>query len=143
MSNRRQKRQRTVAIWLILSLILSFLIGALAITPGPAVAAETPAVVVDTDGDGVENNADQDVDGDGLVNGQDDDIDGDGIANFDDANPIDTNEIDSNAPQKPIRPAGSSEGFFESTAWIWISSFMVAASVFAAWISYKKQRKNQ
>lgn len=123
MSNRRQKRQRAIAIWLILSLILSFLIGALAITPGPAGAAETPAAVVDTDGDGIENNQDPEIDGDGLVNGEDDDIDGDGIENFDDVDPIGTNGGEGIDEQKPVRPAGSPNEF-------WLYSQPVSGIVF-------------
>lgn len=141
MSNKRQKRQRTIAIWLILSLILSFLIGALAITPSPAGAAKNSAEIVDTDSDGLENNLDPDVDGDGLVNGEDEDIDGDGIANFDDADPVDTTNIDSDDPQKPIRPTGDLAVFFTDTAWIWISIFMALASFFATWITVHRRSK--
>ena len=36
---------------------------------------------IDTDGDGIKNTHDDDIDGDGLQNDEDDDIDGDGIAN--------------------------------------------------------------
>jgi hypothetical protein len=143
MSNKRQKRQRTIAIWLILSLILSFLIGALTVTPSPAGATETPAAAVDTDGDGIENNLDPDVDGDSIVNGEDDDIDGDGIGNFDDADPIDTTDIDSNDPQKPIRPSGGVADFFADTAWIWISIFMTIVSFVATWITVRRRTKNR
>lgn len=141
MSERRQKRQRAIAIWLILSLILSFLIGALAITPSPAGAAETPApaLVFDTDGDGIENNEDPDVDGDGLVNGEDEDIDGDGIDNFDDADPIDTTDIDSNAPQKPVRPAGFQEG----QAQIWWAILGGSLAGFGGIFGYFRLRKNR
>jgi hypothetical protein len=139
MGERRQKRQPAIAIWLILSLILSFLIGALAITPSPAGAAETPAAVVDTDGDGIENNQDSDVDGDGFVNGEDEDIDGDGIANFDDADPIDTTDIDSNAPQKPIRPAGVQE----EQAQIWWAILGGTLAGLVGVFSYFRLRKNR
>lgn len=145
----RSQRQKIVAIWLILSLVLSLLVGALSIRPTPAGAAESVQnskqrlhnELVDTDQDGIENNADSDVDGDGIINGEDDDIDGDGISNFDDADPIDTTDIDSNAPEKPIRPAGAGDGFFQKTAWIWISLAMVAASILAVVISAKNRRK--
>ena len=112
----REKRIRLVAISIIAALLLSLLAGALSFTPTPvASASEAKSVqinaadqdLVDTDGDGLENNQDPDVDGDGVVNGEDPDIDGDGIENFEDADPIDTTDVDSNAPQKPIRPAGS------------------------------------
>lgn len=145
----REQRLRIVAIWIILSLILSFLVGALAFTPssaGAAQFAQTPPLsaksqAVDTDGDGIENNADPDVDGDGIVNGLDDDIDGDGISNFDDADPIDTTDIDSNAPQKPQRPSGTAENIFQNSAWVWISSVMVLASFFAAFFTIKRRKK--
>ncbi|MEK6976758.1 MAG: sialidase family protein [Candidatus Thermoplasmatota archaeon] len=39
----------------------------------------TPVGPLDTDGDGVPNNEDDDLDGDGLANGEDDDLDGDGV----------------------------------------------------------------
>lgn len=117
---KREKFIRTGAIVIVLALLLSLLAGALSFAPATSAAAAQVSVLgksvqvfsadqelVDTDGDGVENNADPDVDGDGLVNGEDPDIDGDGIENFEDADPIDTTDVDSNAPQKPIRPAGS------------------------------------
>jgi hypothetical protein len=105
MSERRQKRQRAIAIWLILSLILSFLIGALAITPSPAGAAETPApaLAFDTDGDGIENNLDPDIDGDGEINATDNDIDGDGKANSLDGDPAGTNGFEVDPPNLPGR----------------------------------------
>jgi len=39
---------------------------------------------IDTDGDGIFNDIDEDIDGDGIANCNDEDIDGDGIANEDD-----------------------------------------------------------
>lgn len=123
----REKTIKTGAILIVLALVLSLLAGALSFSPTtPATAAESQSVQiyaadsepVDTDGDGIENNGDPDVDGDGIVNGLDDDIDGDGITNFDDADPVDTNNIDSNAPEKPIRPAGSGESMDQDQAWI-------------------------
>lgn len=146
----REKRIRLVAISIIAALLLSLLAGALSFTPAPpASAAETKSVhilsadqeLVDTDGDGIENNQDPDVDGDGIINGEDPDIDGDGIENFDDADPIDTTDVDSNAPQKPIRPAGAGVTFVQSTVWIWISLSLVAASVISASLLAKRRKK--
>ena len=97
--------------------------------------------LVDTDGDGIENNQDPDVDGDGIVNGEDPDIDGDGIENFDDADPIDTTDVDSNAPQKPIRPAGAVDKFIQESAWIWISISMLVASALAGFVFTKIRKK--
>ena len=146
----REKRIRLVAISIIAALLLSLLAGALSFTPAPpASAAETKSVhissadqeLVDTDGDGLENNQDPDVDGDGIVNGEDPDIDGDGIENFDDADPIDTTDVDSNAPQKPVPQAGAGDTFVQSTAWIWISLSLVAASVISASLLAKRRKK--
>lgn len=146
----RERRIRLVAISIIAALLLSLLAGALSFTPTPvASASEAKSVqinaadqdLVDTDGDGVENNADPDVDGDGIVNGEDSDIDGDGIENFDDADPIDTTDVDSNAPQKPIRPAGAGDTFVQQTAWIWISLSLVAASAISASLLAKRRKK--
>ena len=145
--NSRNKRLRWVSISIILALILSLLVGALSVTPTvPASAAgfsahSTDSELVDTDGDGIENNADSDVDGDGIVNGEDPDIDGDGIENFSDADPIDTTDVDSNAPEKPIRPVGAGDIFVQSTAWIWISLSLVAASVISASLLAKRRKK--
>ena len=146
----REKRIRLVAISIIAALLLSLLAGALSFTSSPtASAAETKSVqihsadqeLVDTDGDGLENNQDSDVDGDGIVNGEDPDIDGDGIEKFDDADPIDTTDVDSNAPEKPIRPPGAGDTFVQSTAWIWISLSLVAASVISASLLAKRRKK--
>lgn len=99
----RAQRQKIVAIWIILSLILSLLVGALSITPSPAGAAETPAAsqVFDTDGDGIENNLDPDIDGDGVINADDADIDGDGKANNQDGDPAGTNGFEVEPPNVP------------------------------------------
>ena len=99
----RAQRQRIVAIWIILSLILSLLVGALSITPSPAEAAESPAptAVFDTDGDGIENNLDPDIDGDGVINADDNDIDGDGKANNQDGDPAGTNGFEVEPPNVP------------------------------------------
>ena len=114
-SIKRQKIVKYAAIALVISLVATFLIGALASTPAGAaernnlagtsqpaattVLAETPTAEADTDGDGVINNADEDIDGDGIVNGIDDDIDGDGTANAEDGDPAATNGGVSPAPE--------------------------------------------
>jgi hypothetical protein len=122
--SRRDRRNRAVAIGIILALIVSLLVGALSVTPTAPAAANSVQIqnadseLVDTDGDGIENNQDPDVDGDGIVNGEDPDIDGDGIENFDDADPIDTTDVDSNAPEKPLRPAGATSPIAQSLVWI-------------------------
>jgi hypothetical protein len=147
--SKRDRRNKIVAIWIILSLIFSLLVGALSITPTPAGAITLKSVqisaadqeVIDTDSDGIENNADPDVDGDGIVNGEDPDIDGDGIANFDDADPIDTTNIDSNAPQKPIRPAGQGDMAIQSMGWIWTGGILVLTLAISAWILAKRRKK--
>jgi hypothetical protein len=145
--NKQNKRLKAVSITIILALVLSLLVGAMSITPTPANAQGSSSVLaadqelVDTDGDGVENNADPDVDGDGIVNGEDPDIDGDGIENFDDADPIDTTDVDSNAPEKPIRPAGAGDNFVQSTAWIWIGLSTLAATVISLWLLDKRRNK--
>ncbi len=108
---RREKIIRAGAIVIVLALLLSLLAGAFSVAPSRAAMSnknlsfsksvqimQVTSEIVDTDGDGIENNEDPDVDGDGLVNGEDSDIDGDGIENFEDADPIDTTDIDSNAP---------------------------------------------
>jgi hypothetical protein len=81
------------AIIVILMLMLSVLVGALASSPAKA-ASFTPnpsCSPIDTDGDGIYNNEDPDIDGDNIVNGKDPDIDGDGIANAQDSDPAATN----------------------------------------------------
>ncbi|MEY3537419.1 MAG: hypothetical protein RL645_233 [Actinomycetota bacterium] len=108
-SIRRQKIVKYAAIALVIALVSTFLIGALASSPAgaservssvPAVEpAETPAADPDTDGDGVINNADEDIDGDGVVNGIDEDIDGDGQSNEQDGDPAATNGVVDSAPE--------------------------------------------
>lgn len=146
----REKTIKTGAILIVVAQVLSLLAGALSFSPTtPATAAESQSVQiyaedsvpVDTDGDGLENNVDPDVDGDGIVNGEDPDIDGDGIENFDDADPIDTNDIDSNAPEKPIRPAGSSESIDQDQAWIVAGIIGVALLVTLAFWVKKRLKK--
>ena len=124
---RRDKVIRIGAIVIVLALLLSLLAGAFSVAPAQAAGLSSPKVsvfihqvtteIVDTDGDGLENNEDPDVDGDGLVNGKDSDIDGDGIENFEDADPIDTTDVDSKAPQKPNRPAGVGDIAQQLTTW--------------------------
>jgi hypothetical protein len=120
------------AIVLVLALLLSLLAGAFGVAPAQAAPnknhgefyesvqiQEVTSEIVDTDGDGIENNEDPDVDGDGLVNGEDSDIDGDGIENFDDADPIDTTDIDSKAPEKPSRPEVLGDILTGESSWFW------------------------
>jgi hypothetical protein len=81
------------AVVIVLMLLLSFLVGALASAPSSA-ATFTPSPTcapIDTDGDGIYNNDDPDIDSDAVVNGNDDDIDGDGIENAKDTDPAATN----------------------------------------------------
>ena len=143
--SRRDRRNRAVAIGIILALIISLLVGALSVSPTAPAAANSVQVqnadseLVDTDGDGIENNQDPDVDGDGIVNGEDPDIDGDGIENFDDADPIDTTDVDSNAPEKPIRPAGATSPIAQSL--VWVMAVVLAAAV--ALISFRLLRKRR
>lgn len=145
---------KTGAIVIVLALLLSLLAGALSFAPAtPAAAAQVSVLgnsvqvfsadqeLVDTDGDGVENNADPDVDGDGLVNGEDPDIDGDGIENFEDADPIDTTDVDSNAPEKPIRPAGATSPIAQSLAWIGLGVAAVSIGLVALYL-LRKLRKS-
>lgn len=110
---KRNRTLKAVSIWIIISLILSFLVGALAFTPAPASADTIKFVQIlnsensneiasfDTDGDGIENNLDDDIDGDGILNFDDPDIDGDGVQNFDDGDPAHTNGFDSENPARP------------------------------------------
>ena len=143
----RDKRTKAVAITIILALILSLLVGALSITPAPPASANTVQILtadqelVDTDGDGIENNQDPDVDGDGIVNGEDPDIDGDGIENFDDADPIDTTDVDSNAPEKPIRPVGAGDPAAQSLAWLLTGSITMVLAAVSAWLLAKRRKK--
>jgi hypothetical protein len=92
------------AIVMILSLLLSIFVGAVA-----SFAIERVQVISivhqgpnpDIDDDGVINNEDPDLDGDGIDNGVDPDIDGDGIPNGEDGNPASTNDVDSVPPSDP------------------------------------------
>lgn len=147
MRSPRDKGLRWVAITIILALVLSLLVAALSISPStPALANSVQFLssdqeVVDTDGDGVENNTDSDVDGDGIVNGEDADIDGDGLKNFDDADPIDTTDIDSNDPNKPNHPAGVGDNSVQDWGWIWGSLFILMLLVISAWLLAKRREK--
>lgn len=153
--SKRDRRNRLIAIWIILSLILSFLVGALSITPAPVAAAEIKSVQVltedqpasgtffDTDGDGLENKVDPDIDGDGIVNAEDPDIDGDGKANFDDGDPAATNGFDSNPPIKTtenpleqLTEVGVSWGL-----WLPVSAAVIGVFV-GVWL-LRKNRKNR
>jgi hypothetical protein len=141
-SSSQNRQLRAVAIWIILSLILSFLVGALSITPTPASAQETPAaaVIYDTDGDGIENNLDPDIDGDGSANGLDDDIDGDGIGNFDDADPIGTNGGQGIDEQKPIRPDTEATASANIFTWVAIGGFSAIATT-ATFIIWRRKTR--
>lgn len=102
---RRKKIVRFAAISIVVALVATFLIGALAGSPAKAaeivqhgvsisVLSEDPTPVADepdSDGDGIPNNADSDIDADGIVNGIDNDIDGDGTPNAGDSDPAATN----------------------------------------------------
>jgi hypothetical protein len=142
------------AIVLVLALLLSLLAGAFSVAPAQAATLkkfgelyksvqipEVTSEIVDTDGDGIENNEDPDVDGDGLVNGEDSDIDGDGIENFDDADPIDTTDIDSKAPEKPSRPEILGDILPGDSSLLWMSLPIGAAALISAWILAKRRKK--
>ncbi|MEY4639028.1 MAG: hypothetical protein RLY13_26 [Actinomycetota bacterium] len=141
-SSSQNRKLRAVAIWIILSLILSLLVGALSITPTPASAQETPAVaeIYDTDGDGIENDLDPDIDGDGTANGVDDDIDGDEIGNFDDADPIGTNGGEGIDEQKPLRPDTEATAIASIFNWVAVGGFS-AISVAAAIIFWRRKTR--
>lgn len=148
----RDKIIRIGAIVIVLALLLSLLAGAFSITPSQAADLVTnpksvqiqqvSSEIVDTDGDGIENNEDPDVDGDGIVNGNDLDIDGDGIENFDDADPIDTTDIDSKAPQKPDRPRVPGDIIAEESGLLWLAFPVGIATLTSLWI-LAKRRKNR
>jgi len=151
---RRERIIRVGAIVLVLALLLSLLAGAFSVAPAQAATIgksvelnesvqiyEVTSEIVDTDGDGTENNQDPDVDGDGLVNGQDSDIDGDGIENFDDADPIDTTDIDSKAPGKPSRPEVLGDILPGDSSLLWMSLPIGAAALISAWILAKRRKK--
>jgi hypothetical protein len=127
-------------------LFLSLLVGALSVAPTSPASAKSVHIqnvdseLVDTDGDGIENNLDPDVDGDGIVNGEDPDIDGDGLENFDDADPIDTTDIDSNSPEKPIRPAGASSPLNQAFGWF-VSTLFAAGMALIALKILRNRRK--
>ena len=151
---RRERVIRMGAIVLVLALLLSLLAGAFSVAPAQATTIkkfgelnksvqiqEVTSEIVDTDGDGIENNEDPDVDGDGLVNGEDSDIDGDGIENFDDADPIDTTDIDSKAPEKPSRPEVLGYILPGDSSLLWMSLPIGAAALISAWILAKRREK--
>lgn len=162
----REKTIKTGAILIVVALVMSLLAGALSFSPTtPAVAAEMKSVqltqgaakpaqgtqklpqetpkLIDTDGDGLENNADQDVDGDGIVNGEDSDIDGDGLENFDDADPIGVLGIDSNGPIKPIRPAGSEDSLTAESSLVWLAIAGIGSILIALGLAAKNARKRR
>ncbi|MDE2591955.1 MAG: hypothetical protein KGL41_03780 [Actinomycetales bacterium] len=112
-STRRRKVTRSASIIVVLALVATILVGALASSPAKAAVPvssgghtvqvaelKTATSEPDTDGDGIPNNADPDIDGDGIINGVDPDIDGDGLPNGSDGDPANTNGTESN-PTKP------------------------------------------
>lgn len=152
---KRQTIIRVGAILIVLSLFVSLLAGALSSMPATAAqknvqihnfsktAEPDPAsssIFVDTDGDGIENNLDSDIDGDGIVNGEDPDIDGDGIENFDDADPAATTGIDSNDPQKPIRP-NNAQPFANPVLVLVVILGVVSVAIFYYWRRLKSTKK--
>lgn len=148
---RRDKVIRVGAIVIVLALLLSLLAGAFSVapaqasTPGPRSNSvhilHVTSEIVDTDGDGIENNKDPDIDGDDLVNGEDPDIDGDGIENFDDADPVDTTDIDSKSPNKPDRPAGVGDVVQQPQVWIPLLTLLVAIGAISVWALAKRRKK--
>ncbi len=154
---KRDKVIRIGVIVIVLTLLLSLLAGAFSFAPAQAAAPaansatlaslvksvqiwQVSSEVVDTAGDGIENNQDPDVDGDGVVNGEDNDIDGDGIENFDDADPIDTTDIDSKSPEKPDRPAGVGDIIAKPSTWLPLIGFLILATMFFAWLLIKRRK---
>ena len=132
---------RYSAITLILMLILSVLVGAIASVPAKA-ATFTPlpsCAPIDTDMDGITNNTDSDIDGDGIVNGKDPDIDGDGISNAQDADPAATNCDTSTKP--PVNVKDQTEQSGEDSPW----RIPVIVLIGAAGVGYivLRQRRSQ
>jgi hypothetical protein len=148
---RRDKVIRLGAIVIVLALLLSLLAGAFSVAPAQAATVadsakfvqvfQVTSEIIDTDGDGIENNKDPDIDGDGLVNGKDPDIDGDGIENFEDADPVDTTDIDSKSPNKPDRPAGVGDIIEQPSTWLPILFFLVLSAAISAWLLAKWRKK--
>lgn len=148
---RRDKVIRIGAIVIVLALLLSLLAGAFSVSPAQAASSgprsnsvqifHVTSEIVDTDGDGIENNKDPDIDGDDLVNGEDPDIDGDGIENFDDADPVDTTDIDSKSPNKPDRPAGVGDVVQQPQVWIPLLTLLVAIGAISACALAKRRKK--
>jgi hypothetical protein len=95
---------KAAAIIMILSLLLSVFVGAVASFASDrsvAISFGHQGPSPDIDGDGTINNDDPDIDGDKIDNAVDDDMDGDGILNDQDGNPTSTNDVDST----PVRDA--------------------------------------
>lgn len=148
---RRDKVIRLGAIVIVLALLLSLLAGAFSVapaqaaTPGPrsnpVQILYVTSEVVDSDGDGIENNKDSDIDGDDLVNGEDPDIDGDGIENFDDADPVDTTDIDSKSPDKPDRPADLGDIIEQPTTWFVAVPVAGLSLLISALVLAKRRKK--
>ena len=151
MPSKRDRRNKIVAIWIILSLILSLLVGALSMTPTPAgaapvsIAADRAYASFDTDGDGIENNLDTDIDGDGILNFNDTDIDGDGLANFDDGDPAQTNGFDSENPSRPgsVKVLGVEFESLAGAIWVGVIIGFGALLILGLWLLEKSRKKRK
>ena len=154
-STRRRRVTRSASIIVILALVATILVGALA--SSPAKAATNPAQTTalnstqepgstqepDTDGDGIPNNADPDIDGDGIVNGVDPDIDGDGIPNATDGDPANTNGTDSNPAKQPANaplPRLIPKEFDTPAGRAVIALFILGAGTVTIWVRRKRHK---
>ncbi len=113
---------RWSAIIVIFALVFSIMLAAFSFAPASA-ASSSPSVCapIDSDNDGIKNNADPDIDGDDTVNGLDDDIDGDGVENSKDSDPAATNCEESTTPpvlNENLNPDGTSKNV--DFAWQWV-----------------------
>ena len=163
-STRRRRVTRSASIIVILALVATILVGALASSPAKAATnpATNPATASalgggalnstqetgstqepDTDGDGIPNNADPDIDGDGIVNGVDPDIDGDGIPNATDGDPANTNGTDSNPGKQPANaplPRLIPKEFDTPAGRAVIALFILGAGTVTIWVRRKRQK---
>ncbi|MFM5968447.1 MAG: thrombospondin type 3 repeat-containing protein [Micrococcales bacterium] len=159
-STRRRKVTRSASIIVVLALVATILVGALA--SSPAKAATNPATASalwggavsstqepggtpepDTDGDGIPNNADPDIDGDGIVNGVDPDIDGDGIPNATDGDPANTNGTDSNPVKQTVNaplPRLIPKEFDTPAGRAVIALFILGAGTVTIWVRRKRHK---
>ena len=155
-STRRRRVTRSASIIVILALVATILVGALASSPAKAATAsalgggalnstQEPGSTQepDTDGDGIPNNADPDIDGDGIVNGVDPDIDGDGIPNATDGDPANTNGTDSNPAKQPANaplPRLIPKEFDTPAGRAVIALFILGAGTVTIWVRRKRQK---